>query len=57
MAGIDSATTLGDEMLSKVSSVEKLQVFDEEGEAVEFGELYRDQKTIVIFVRVSIIWS
>ena len=54
MAGLDS-TASGDETLSKVSSVEKLQVFDGEGEAVEFGELYRDQKTIVIFVRVSII--
>ena len=51
------STPSGDESLPKFSSVEKLQVFDGEGEAVEFGGLYRDQKTVVIFIRVSIIQS
>ena len=35
-------------------SVADLTLRDEEGAAVRFGDLYKDQRTLVIFVRVRL---
>ena len=43
-----------DDITGRFIAAEKLKVFDGEGRELEFGELYRDQKTIIIFVRVGI---
>ena len=43
-----------DNITARFTAAEKLKVFDGEGRELEFGGLYRDQKTIIIFVRVGI---
>lgn len=43
-----------DDVTARFTAAEKLKVFDGEGRELEFGGLYRDQKTIIIFVRVGI---
>ena len=35
--------------------VEDMEVFDEFGKRVRFGDLYKKQKAIIIFVRVSLV--
>lgn len=35
------------------SEIEELEVQDEDGYKIKFGDLYKDKKTIVIFIRVS----
>lgn len=43
---------LGDTLVA-LESVNKLTVTDENGQAIEFGSLFKDTKAIVFFVRVS----
>ena len=38
-----------------LSTIENLVVFDENGEAVRVGDIYKNHKTILILVRVSCI--
>ncbi len=35
--------------------VENCQLYNEQGETVVFGDLYKHQKAIIIFVRVSVL--
>ena len=44
--------TGGTELNQTLSVVGKLKVFDKDGGQIEFEELYKDQKVIIIFVRV-----
>ena len=43
-----------DDITGRFIAAEKLKVFDGEGKELEFGELSRRQKTIIVFVRVGI---
>lgn len=43
-----------DDITARFTAAEKLKVFDGEGKELEFRELYKGQKTIIIFVRVGI---
>ena len=42
-----------EEVVVDLSQVDDIVVFDGEGNGYKFGDLYKDHKTIVIFVRVS----
>lgn len=46
-----------DDITARFTAAEKLKVFDGEGKELEFRELYKGQKTIIIFVRVGIKWN
>ena len=41
------------EVILDFGQIENLPVWDEYGQRIRFGDLYKDQKTIVIFIRVS----
>ena len=44
-----------EDTLAALESAKKLTVMDEDGQQVDFGSLFKDNKTIVIFVRVSLL--
>lgn len=35
----------------KLTEISKIEVWDEEGKKVEFGSVYENEKTVVIFIR------
>ena len=43
-----------DTTLAALESASKLTVTDENGQVIEFGSLFKNDKVIVIFVRVSL---
>lgn len=35
----------------KLTEISKIEVWDEEGKKVEFGSVYENEKTVVVFIR------
>lgn len=42
-----------------LKDIAKVEVWDDEGKKIPFGTLYRDQKTVVVFIRTFLLrcWS
>lgn len=42
-----------------LKDIAKVEIWDEEGTKVPFGTIYRDQKTVVVFIRTFLLhcWS
>ncbi|EDV23418.1 uncharacterized protein TRIADDRAFT_58024 [Trichoplax adhaerens] len=56
MAGVDTnqiSAEVTDEKQLEWSKIDGLPVFDENGATLKFGDLYRDQLSIIVFVRNS----